>query len=191
MHWGWYWRIKKQHTPKSLTIYYREVDSFKIFKDRQLIASSMYKEIFKHPDGELTATLMPDGLRFVRIFNDRPLEFMIKTTNRTRNFGGYVTFFQCPRCNRMVRKLYGWTSLLCRRCLGLAYESQSLAPERRYYHMKWKIEKKLKEMGGSEYERPKYMKKKTYEKLLRKHQDYEFKIEGEMTKWCREHGLDW
>jgi hypothetical protein len=38
-------------------------------------------------------------------------------------FGGHRPHFACPRCARRCRKLYGLPRMVCRRCLGLPYQS--------------------------------------------------------------------
>lgn len=31
-HWGWYWKVKKRHTPKAVCDYKKFIDSFEIMK---------------------------------------------------------------------------------------------------------------------------------------------------------------
>jgi hypothetical protein len=41
------------------------------------------------------------------------------------HYGGFRTWFRCPRCNRRTTSLYGFSTLLaCRECQNLTYESQ-------------------------------------------------------------------
>jgi hypothetical protein len=100
--------------------------------------------------------------------------------SRTRCFfGGERIWFRCPidRCGRRVAKLYlGSRYFACRRCYGLAYQSQCYSPSDRAMTQAGKIRRSL---GGSEGiawdfpDKPKGMHWRTYERLRERCDRYE------------------
>ena len=61
-HWGWYWKIKKQHSPKALcsSFGFMEIDSFSMFKNKELvrlIREGNDRIALEIPDYKFTATL--------------------------------------------------------------------------------------------------------------------------------------
>ena len=82
-----------------------------------------------------------------------------------------------------MRKLYFTNeAFVCRKCLNLGYTTQRKMPSKRCDFMKDKLEKKLKEKGGSTYEKPKYMKRAKFEKIVDRCIDYEIRSEKELKK---------
>ena len=84
---------------------------------------------------------------------------------RTRcHFGGDRPWFNCPRCHKRVAVLYlrgGYFG--CRTCKRVAYSTQSEDLLGRL----WVKQAKLEVMLGDDYERPKRMRRITYERLLK------------------------
>ncbi len=85
------------------------------------------------------------------------------------HFGGKRPFFVCPSCgNRAVKMYLSDAHFLCRKCHGLAYESQR---EKIYDRMLNKCQKIRIKLGGSPSTfdafpaKPKRMHYKTYNKL--------------------------
>jgi hypothetical protein len=85
------------------------------------------------------------------------------------NYGGYRTWFICPRCYRRIAVLYGTGKYFyCRHCYGLTYSSQQENHPNRLMRKSNKIQKRL---GGDENlmdsfpEKPKNMHWKTYWRL--------------------------
>jgi hypothetical protein len=84
-------------------------------------------------------------------------------------FGGERPFFLCPSCARRCTKLHGAGRLfLCRRCHGLAYESQREGEVDRLIRRAGKLRRRL---GGEPRlsallpRRPKGMWQRTYDRL--------------------------
>jgi hypothetical protein len=87
------------------------------------------------------------------------------------NYGGSRPWFRCL-CGRRVGVLFdGVSAFVCRQCLGLGYACQQQAPRYRPMLRAQSIRRRL---GGDGSlmdpfpERPRYMHRKTYEKLRRK-----------------------
>jgi hypothetical protein len=98
----------------------------------------------------------------------RPIGETYDVVNSPRHFGGSIPYFICPGigCGRRVSKLYGNSGhFRCRQCSRLVYNCQYEGFVECAARQIDKIATKLEsgnEFGG----RPKYMRRKTYEKLL-------------------------
>ena len=87
------------------------------------------------------------------------------------NYGGYRTWFLCPRCWRRVAVLYGAGKyFLCRHCYGLSYSSQQESKEDRLMRKARTIRKRI----GASHDlfepvmfKPKHMHQKTFDRLRR------------------------
>ena len=86
------------------------------------------------------------------------------------HYGGYRTWFRCPRCNRRTKSLYGLSILFaCRVCHNLTYESQQKNIIDRLID---RINRIFEQLGSPETgafssvpQRPARMHLKTYTKL--------------------------
>lgn len=168
-HWGWYWKIKLKHIPKTLCSNLPTIDSFSLFKNNKQCS-------FTVPNYQLKAILLDDCFA-ITYGKNKTHSYTINFEKQACNYGGYRYFFRCPMCKKRMRKLYFASgAFLCRKCLNLGYYSQRLITSTRNMLLTSKIEDLLKSKGGSLYEKPKYMKQKTFERLRDKHFEYE-------TKW--------
>lgn len=78
-------------------------------------------------------------------------------------YGGQRQWFACPRCGRRVAILYlrgGYFA--CRLCKRVAYSSQSEDAIGRLWRRQGKIEKRL----GEDWQRPRGMRQRTYDRLF-------------------------
>jgi hypothetical protein len=93
------------------------------------------------------------------------------------HFGGWRPWFICIRCNRRVGKLYNnGASLRCRHCLDLWYASQRRGAKSRCYLRALKLRLRLNgiaNLGEPIPDRPKWMHRRTYERLRRRLQNLE------------------
>ncbi len=84
------------------------------------------------------------------------------------HFGGSRLWFRCPSCQQRVALLYfSYHKFACRRCLGLAYASQSLSPIDRSWCQQQRIESMLAGKAG-EWDgrsKPRRMHRATFERL--------------------------
>ena len=174
-HWGWYWK-RIGHKPKSLCSSYSCLDSFKVFKNKDL-------ESLKFSNSKFSAELVLEGDHFIVTVGD--LKYKIPVEKQPCQFGGYRYFLRCPgkTCNGRMRKLYCCGGVfLCRKCLNLGYYSQRVVPSTRFWLMQNKLEEKLKKAGGNLWKKPKGMHKRTFEKINKRHFDYEWKGEDALHK---------
>jgi hypothetical protein len=123
-HWGWYWKVKRQYTPKGLCQQssLAEINSFDMFKNKELVClvrESSDQIALKIPHFDLTAVLMPDDSLSVTYDGGA---YLIPVEKKSCNYGGFCHFFHCPQCNARMRKLYCSDGrYLCRKCLKLGY----------------------------------------------------------------------
>ena len=104
----------------------------------------------------LIYTMTTDGEK--RNIDDR-----VALIYRPCNFGGARPWFQCPRCTRQVAQLYMRAGrFACRHCQRVAYSSQSEDVMARTWREQRRIETRL----GDDWQRPKGMRQRTYERLL-------------------------
>jgi len=86
----------------------------------------------------------------------------IDITRTACKLGGSRAWFHCPRCRRRVAKLHlRGGRFSCRVCQRLAYASQSDDLIGRLWRLQAKIEAKL----APNWQRPKHMHHRTYERL--------------------------
>jgi hypothetical protein len=99
------------------------------------------------------------------------LEYPVFLTRTVCNYGGRRTWFFCPArgCGRRVAILYGGRIFACRRCYGLAYQTQR---QSRSDNATDRAQRLLKRLGWEELtifdpapDRPKGMHERTYERL--------------------------
>ena len=100
-----------------------------------------------------------------------PVEQTIKLVRTPCNYGGYRTWFLCPRCWKRVIILYGAGKYFyCRHCYNLTYASQQESRSDRLMRKARKIRERL---GASNdlfepiWIKPKYMHQKTFDRLRR------------------------
>jgi hypothetical protein len=95
----------------------------------------------------------------------RELVPLVETPTR---FGGRRQWFQCLKCRRRCRILYGGAYFRCRRCHGLKYDTQYEPAFARAATRALKIRHRLGSTGGIYGpfpEKPKGMRWSTYERL--------------------------
>jgi Zn ribbon nucleic-acid-binding protein len=182
-HWGWFWRIKKNHIARTLCSKLTSIDSFKLFKNGPTSG-------FKIQPLDIDATPTINCLK-ITYRNRREHSYVIPIERLSCNYGGFRYYFKCPLCKRRMRILYfaEKSIFLCRKCLNLGYESQRLRPTKRYEYMSKKIKKSINDKGGvfDRYKKPPHMHTKRHEALHDKEFDYKEKsiqaLEKDMLDW--------
>ena len=184
-HWGWYWKVKRNHKPKALCSYASllEIDSFKLFKNTEFIRfikESIDRICLIIPKYNLFASLQDDNNLRVQFGGG---SYVIPVEKKSCNYGGFYHFFRCPSCNMRMRKLYCIKGIyLCRKCAHLGYYSQRLRPPDRCIYMQMKVKEKLENHTGSLEQKPPWMKGQTFQKLRRKYVKYDEKHLQEVNK---------
>jgi hypothetical protein len=162
-HWGWYWRVKRQHIPKKLCDNLPQLDAFWVMKQ------------LPQRDSETQ--------RCTASINDASTYILI--TRQTCNFGGFRYFFTCPGCSRRMRFLYFddmHKFFRCRRCLNLCYRTQRLRRTELYLWRRDAIENQLASAGGSLHRRPKGISTAAFRKLVQRHWLYGSKLEDMLER---------
>jgi hypothetical protein len=96
-------------------------------------------------------------------------------------FGGARPWFKCPCCARRVAMLYlRGGRFACRQCKRVAYCSQSEDALDRLWRRQHKIEKRL----APNWQRPKGMRQRTYERLWHGLMDCEARREEGLAAAC-------
>ena len=92
----------------------------------------------------------------------RSISELMELIYKPCNFGGARPWFQCPRCARKVAVLYMRSGRFgCRHCQRVAYSSQSEDVMART----WREQRRIEEKIGEDWQRPKGMRQRTYERL--------------------------
>lgn len=189
-HWGWYWKIKRQHTPKRLCTWgsFAEIDSFSMFKNKELVRlvhESTDRISFEIPRYSLIAELMPNNHLHVTYAGG---SYEIPVEAKPCNYGGLYHFFHCPRCQKRMRKLYCDNGrYACRKCLKLGYLSQRLRPYDRYLCMGTKVRDKLRNRAGDIRIKPPRMWARTF----RQHQQVYLKYDEKWFHAANQELRDW
>ena len=179
-HWGWYWKVKLKHRPKTLCSNDRSIDSFALFKGEG-------RRSFEVPVFQLKAVLKEDHYQMTYGKKNKP-SYKIYFEKQPCNYGGYRYFFRCPLCQGRMRKLYfAYGAISCRKCLNLSYYSQRIRPTVRLRMTAGRIEKDVEKRGGDLEldERPPRMHKKTFQKLKAKAKYYSARSGQELYKEAR------
>jgi hypothetical protein len=110
----------------------------------------------------------------------------IEITHFPCYYGGYLYYGICTACNRCVRSLYALdgTIPVCRVCLRMVYSSQNATFSYRLYK---KLRLAKNKLNNNECTKPKWMRKKTVEKLRSKISDPEEKREIALFFSVRNH----
>lgn len=184
-HWGWYWKVKRQHKPKALCSYSRfaELDSFSFFKNKimwELIKASEEKIALEIPEHKFIMRIESDALLRVTC-NDGTYDIAVEEKPCT--YGGSYKFFHCPLCDKRSRKLYcDQGQYACRACLKLGYYTQRLRTSERNLFMSGVIKEKLHNHGGRLHTKPPRMRRSTFQKLQQSYHTYEEKFAEALGK---------
>jgi hypothetical protein len=181
MHWGWHWKVKLKHQPKKLCSQLLSIDSFDLLK-KSLIQQFLNKTILEIPSNNLSVTFFSDHL-LVDFINNILGSYRILLEEKSCNYGGSYYFFHCPCCQRRMRKLYLVEGkFICRKCANLGYYSQRMRSSDRCLLMGIKTKKFLEDKAGSLNQKPPWMKKHTFQKLINKYANYDAKFFSELRE---------
>lgn len=97
-----------------------------------------------------------------------PIECPIPLIETPCHYGGTRLWFACPCCGRRCAVVYfGGRVYACRKCLNVAYASQSEDQTNRLWRKQRKIERKLSGGAGewNRWQKPKGMHQATFDRL--------------------------
>lgn len=190
MHWGWYWAHRnKEHVSKKLCSKLAQIDSFKVYQKGLSVG-------FEVKPFDILAIPMLDHLK-ITYRKQKRSSYCINVEQKPCNYGGVKTYFKCPLCDSRMRILYlaANSVFLCRKCLNLGYVSQRYRPSIRCMMQETKIKELIINFGGdlSKNHRPRYMHRKTFEKMQGKATGYELKwhkaLKQEALAWYGEKAI--
>ena len=112
-----------------------------------------------------------------------PVEYAIQLSSTPWRFGGRRWWFECPLTDRRVLKLHlpnGATKFASRQAYRLPYDCQRETPRYRSLGRAWKARKRLESIGGigDPCLRPKWMRRKTFDRLMAKVDAADAVVEG-------------
>jgi hypothetical protein len=100
----------------------------------------------------------------------RHLRYDVHIDRTSCHYGGSRAWFRCPRCSRRCAVLYGLSRrdgyFGCRRCLRLGYASEAEDSLSRLWRKQRKLEAKLNWIDGEIPERQKWMRQRTFDRIL-------------------------
>lgn len=172
-HWGWYWKVKQQHTAKQLCETQVKLDSFALAKQPNFCAAS---------DKFYCTTTYCDHTQTIGL---------IRLHCR---YGGYRYYFECGSCCKRKRFLYWQGSFACRTCLNLCYRVQRERTTDRILSAMHKVERRLQKAGGARDLRPKGMHQTTWttlrDKLFVHEMHYHHALRVELLQYYPTHAAD-
>lgn len=124
----------------------------------------------------LDYTITQDGE--ARSINDR-----VSLIYKPCNFGGARPWFGCPRCACRVAVLYLRAGrFACRHCQRVAYSSQSDD----VMASMWRKQRRIEATIGENWQRPKGMRHRTFERLLDRLANYERRREEALLEFTNQ-----
>jgi len=110
----------------------------------------------------------------------------IQLTTTPCHFGGDRYWFVCPKCRGRCGVLYPY---FCRKCSNGRYKSELMSPQDRKVHKAIKIRASLGQKSGGILvpfpTKPKWMRRRTYERLKQEATTLEKSILAETEVWLQ------
>nr|QJS05510.1 hypothetical protein [Psychrobacter sp.] len=112
-------------------------------------------------------------------YRGKSYRYSINLSRTACHFGGYRHWFNCPKCSSRTSVLYRKGIYVCRRCIGLGYQSQLQQPIDRQFDRLSAIRARLEWQRGIAHgigKRPKGMHRTTYDRLMNEHEQLTAKV---------------
>lgn len=125
--------------------------------------------------GDYKAYLRPHAtIRLDYRYSSETYQQTIKTTITPCHYGKYRHWWLCPTCGKRVGILYCKGKFICRKCIGLSYESQLIYPLLRPLLQLNAIQARLQWQNGllSPRTKPKAMHQTTFNQLVQQHDHF-------------------
>lgn len=161
------------------------------FQREDMLKAGSWSWAWRDPDtGEIVSSIGIIGaathLTLTYAIEGQSIRTHIDITRTPCKLGGARAWFHCPRCHGRVAKLHlRGGRFACRSCQQLAYACQSEDLLGRLWRQQAKIEAKL----APNWQRPKHMHQRTYERLTRRLWDLEAAREDAfvlaLSSWAR------
>jgi hypothetical protein len=138
------------------------------------------------PCGSIRFSTTMEGIRLQYSVGDagsdrESIDEFVGFSDSPQRLGGLRRWFICPRCFRRCVVLYGGRLFRCRKCNGLAYESQHEEPRQRVLSQVQKLRQRLGGSGSMDESfppKPPRMHSLTYERLRRKGEKMEQRLDA-------------
>lgn len=179
----------------------RRIDAFRLQREGALRDRWSGRWTWTSSEGETNFIHMVGGTDAVRLkYSFRrnggswePVDERVGIAWSRRHFGGAQAFFFCPLCSRRARYLYGaGPRFLCRLCHRLGYASSAESEANRTLRKVRKLRASIGAGQGVEDfipDRPRYMRRVRYEKIVQCIVESEREIMDEMIVMMRRLGI--
>lgn len=114
------------------------------------------------------------AVQLVYSYRGKAYRQTIHTTATPCHYGNFRYWWRCPSCNRRAGVLYCHGEFICRKCIGLSYESQLIYPLLRPLLQLNAIQARLQWQNGllSPRTKPKAMHQNTFNQLVQQHDHF-------------------
>jgi len=161
------WRGKCEHLNR---LDVRELHRKQLLRAGSAFVSSWSRD--GEPSGSVSVRIDSESLNLTYQWTPSGSEPIPRTTafriSHTRcHFGGVRPWLSCKWCGRRCAIIYGVSGdgyFACRRCLKLGYASEAEGSLDRLWRKQRKLEAKLEE----NYRKPKWMRRRTYDRIWAK-----------------------
>ena len=134
------------------------------------------------PAGSINVRAAQDHVRLIytwmpKDYESQKMDYPVWIERTPCRYGGSRPWFRCPRCQRRCAVLYGVANdgrFGCRSCMRLGYSSEAESTLDRLHRKQRKLERQL----GGGGQRPKGIRRITYEQISRQLQDLDAAIDN-------------
>ncbi len=112
-------------------------------------------------------------------YHGKSYRYPIQLATTAPHYGGLRYWFICRSCSNRASVLYRKGIYVCRRCMGLGYQSQLQQPIDRIYDRLNAIRERLRWQTGiinGIGSKPRYMHHSTYERLINEYEQLTVKL---------------
>jgi hypothetical protein len=163
--WQYYWR-NKGHQTKCRVEHCKSIDASQCY-DKRKLPFEEGEDVWFHG---CRLNLFQSYALTTFFSGGKEYDYQIPMVATKCNYGGHRHWFLCPMpsCMRRSKKLYlsSGGHFLCRKCLNLAYITQSRSEADRIIDKKWHL---IEKYGGERVwsmQKPKGMHQKTFDRIV-------------------------
>lgn len=155
-------------------------------RSSKLFTSSLYKLCIPHLlkehkktpgvfiwNDQIRLIVEDDSILFSSIDGQQMNTEIVKMTKMPCHYGGFRFFGLCPCCSKQVRDLYFYkTTFACRHCFRMTYYTRHTTLSRRLILKREKISKRI---NDDTWNKPKWMRQKTFARVRSEYFDLDEK----------------